>query len=68
METLTQETEELLKELDIIYNNPWAMYIDLTGTEVIEVYNKRGFEEAKELIRRTDIFAYRAEEAACDNI
>jgi len=65
LKTVTPELEILEKDYKNTMNSPWDMYNNLTWNEVINTYNEKGFEVAKELIRRSDISAYRAEEAAC---
>lgn len=49
-------------------NNPWSYYYNVDFNIVLKLYNEKGFEEAKEYIRKSDIYAYRRDEADCDNI
>jgi hypothetical protein len=64
----SKDLEALKRKFDDVKDSPWSMYNNITFEEVIEVYNERGFKDASEYIRRSDISAYRAEEAACGNI
>jgi uncharacterized protein Smg (DUF494 family) len=65
IKTVTPELQELENDYKGVKNSPWDMYNNLTWNEVICTFNDEGFEVAKELIRRSDIRAYRQEEASC---
>jgi len=65
IKTTTPELQELEKDYKETMSSPWDMYNNLSWNEVICTFNKKGYEVAKELIRRSDITAYRREEAAC---
>ena len=68
IKTITSEIETLKFYFNETKENPWSMYNKLTWDEVIKTFDEKGFSEAKELIRRRDIFAYRKDEANCGNI
>ena len=68
IKTYTPELETLKFYFNETKENPWSMYNNLTWSEVIKTFNEKGFNEAKELIRQKDIFAYRRDEAECGNI
>lgn len=63
-----QDLEYLRTSFNGIYNSPWSDYITLNWDTVLKIYKEKGLEETFEFIRREDINAYRADEAACGNI
>jgi len=65
VKTATPELELLKSNYNSTTDSPWSMYNDLTWNEVICTFNEKGYEVAKELIRRNDISAYHREEASC---
>jgi hypothetical protein len=62
------EIKKLVINYEDVKDSPWAIYNSLTIDEVLRCNKEKGYLAAKELIRRSDIRAYRAEEAACGNI
>ena len=68
IKTVNSELEILRNTLGYAQDSPWDMYLELQWSDVIEVYNEKGFDVAIELIRRADIRAYREDEATCGNI
>ena len=60
--------QEKITELKKYYNgckeNPWSIFFTLKFDDVIKTLHEDGFEEASEMIRCADIYAYRAEEAS----
>lgn len=68
----TNTIQMLSRQLEIILlhnlhqetrNSPWSSFNRLSFDEVLEVKDTKGYLVAKELIRRSDIRAYRYEEA-----
>ena len=55
--------------LEAYNNNPWNLYqMDVSITELIEIYNSGGYDEVKSFLRRLEIAGFHREESACKNI
>lgn len=69
MEYLDRDAE--IKQLEhnhkVALNNPWAEYYYADFNCVLQLYNEKGYEEAKEYIRKSDIYAYRCDEVLGGN-
>ncbi len=68
--TLTQEELETLENALENYNDaPWEVFASkYTIEELISMAEKKSVADALETLRRSDIRAFHAEEAACGNI
>lgn len=64
MKTLyTQDLVLLESKFNEAKNSPWNHFFRLSWETVLEILELNGLNAAKELIRRSDLKAYRADEA-----
>ena len=59
----TQDLEILEQKYNEAKNSPWCQFFRLSWGSVLETLELHGLNAAKELIRKSDIKAYRTDEA-----